>query len=99
MVASFHWMIRIGYRTRLFDITFNLQKPVTIEEIARIAGLNECYVREWLGCMEVGGIIQHNSLSGKYLLPRKHAAVLTRATGIDNLAVFFQYISLMGIME
>jgi hypothetical protein len=30
---------------------------------------------------------------------RKHAAVLTRAAGIDNLAVFLQYISLMGIVE
>ena len=36
-------------------IMSNLQKPATIEEIARVAGLNERYVREWLDGMELGG--------------------------------------------
>jgi SAM-dependent methyltransferase len=77
----------------------NLHKPATVEEIASSAGLNERYVREWLGGMVVGRIIQYNPLSDKYLLTQEHAAVLTRTAGINNLAVFFQYISLMGIVE
>jgi hypothetical protein len=48
-------MISIGHKTHLFDIMSNLQKPATIEEIARAAGLNERYVREWLDGMVVGG--------------------------------------------
>jgi hypothetical protein len=32
-------MISIGHKTHLFDITSNLQKHATIEEIARAAGL------------------------------------------------------------
>jgi SAM-dependent methyltransferase len=92
-------MISIGHKTHLFDIMSNIQKPATVEEIARAAGLNERYVGEWLGGMVVGRIIQYNPSSDEYLLPQKHAAILTRAVGINNLAVYFQYVSLMGIVE
>jgi SAM-dependent methyltransferase len=35
----------------------------------------------------------------KYYLPKEHSAFLTRKSGIDNLAVFTQYVSLMGNVE
>ena len=92
-------MMSIGHKTHLFDIMSNPHKPATVEEIASSAGLNERYVREWLGGMVVGGIIKYDPLTDKYLLPQEHAPVLTRTAGINNLAVFFQYISLMGIVE
>jgi hypothetical protein len=43
-------MISIGHRTGLFDVMRTLP-PSTSEEIAREAGLNERYVREWLGAI------------------------------------------------
>ncbi|HXX99040.1 MAG TPA: hypothetical protein VEL11_18265 [Candidatus Bathyarchaeia archaeon] len=49
--------------------------------------------------MIVGQIIEYDPLSDKYLLPQEHAALLIGTAGINNLAVFFQYISLMGIVE
>lgn len=91
-------MIRIGHKTHL-DIISNLQQPATVEEISRTASPNERYVREWLGAMVVGRIIQYDPLNGTYFLPQEHAVVLIRRAGIDNLAVFFRYISLMGIVE
>ena len=32
-------------------------------------------------------------------MPSEHAAFTTRAAGIDNIALFSQYISLMGLVE
>ena len=49
-------MISIGHRTGLFD-TLSAMPPATSEAIADRAGLNERYVREWLGAMTVGGIV------------------------------------------
>ena len=47
-------MISVGHRTGLFD-TLRTLPPATSEEIAARAGLNERYVREWLGAMVTGG--------------------------------------------
>jgi hypothetical protein len=40
----------IGHRTGLFDAMRD-QPPQTSDEIAARAGINERYVREWLGVM------------------------------------------------
>jgi hypothetical protein len=91
-------MISIGHKTGLFDIISGLQ-PSTSDEIAFAANLNERYIREWLGAMVTGDIIKFDPSTRKYFLPREHAVFLTRAAGIDNLAVLAQYISLMGNVE
>jgi 2-polyprenyl-3-methyl-5-hydroxy-6-metoxy-1,4-benzoquinol methylase len=91
-------MISIGYKTGLFDIISEL-KPSTSHEISQAAKLNERYIREWLGAMVTGKIIEYNPLTEKYLLPKEHSAFLTRKSGIDNLAVLTQYVSLMGDVE
>ncbi len=46
--GAFCLMASIGHRTGLFD-AMRGQPPMTSEEIASRAGLNERYVREWLG--------------------------------------------------
>lgn len=92
-------MISVGHKTGLFDVMSRLEKPSTSEEIAKEANLNERYVREWLGGMVVGGIVEYDPDGKKYLLPPEHSAFTTRAAGIDNLALFSQYISLMGLVE
>ena len=90
-------MTSVGHRTGLFD-TMSELPPSTADAIAQKAGLNERYVREWLGAMVTGGVVDVDPSTGKFLLPAEHAAVLTRAAA-DNLAVFSQYIAVMGRVE
>jgi ubiquinone/menaquinone biosynthesis C-methylase UbiE len=90
-------MISVGHRTGLFDAMRELP-PATSDEIARHAGLNERYVREWLGAMVTGRVLEVDPQSNRFSLPPEHAAV-TRAAGADNVAVFAQYISLLGAVE
>lgn len=91
-------MISIGYKTGLFDIIAEL-KPSTSQEISQAAKFNERYIREWLGAMVTGKIIEYDPLTEKYSLPKEHSAFLTRKSGIDNLAILAQYVSLMGNVE
>jgi 2-polyprenyl-3-methyl-5-hydroxy-6-metoxy-1,4-benzoquinol methylase len=91
-------MISIGHRTGLFD-TMRESTPGSSEEIAERAGLNERYVREWLGAMVTGGIVEFDPATGHYSLPAEHAAFLTRAASADNMAVFGQYVAVLGMVE
>src|SRR5215510_4254936 len=91
-------MIAVGHRVGLFDAMRRLT-PSTSDEIARHSGLNERYVREWLGAMVTGRVIDLDPESNRYFLPPEHAAFLTRESGADNIAVFTQYISLLGSVE
>ena len=63
------------------------------------AGLNERYVREWLGAMLTAGVVEHEPGSGTYTLPPEHAARLTRAASPANLALQAQYIPFLGTVE
>jgi 2-polyprenyl-3-methyl-5-hydroxy-6-metoxy-1,4-benzoquinol methylase len=83
-------MISIGHRTELFDTMAELP-PATSQHIADAAGLNERYVREWL--------VNYDPLTQTYTLPAEHAAFLTRAVASDNIAVFAQYIPILGTVE
>lgn len=91
-------MLSLGHRTGLFDRLATLP-PSTSEQIAAAAGLNERYVREWLGAMVTGRIVEYDPVSRTYWLPREHAASLTRAAGPDNLAEPAQLVSLLGNVE
>ncbi len=91
-------MVAVGHRVGLFDAMRDLP-AATSDEIARRARLNERYVREWLGAMVTGRVVDVDPETKRYLLPPEHAAFLTRAAGADNLAVFTQYISLLGSVE
>jgi len=91
-------MVSIGHRVGLFDAMRELP-AATSDEIARRAGLNERYVREWLGAMVTGRVVDIDPESNRYALPPEHAAFLTRGAGADNIAVFTQYISLLGSVE
>lgn len=91
-------MVSIGHRTGLFDV-MSQSPPATSEEIAARAGLNERYVREWLGATVTGGVVDVDPATNCYSLPAEHAAFLTRAAAADNMAVFGQYIAVMGSVE
>jgi 2-polyprenyl-3-methyl-5-hydroxy-6-metoxy-1,4-benzoquinol methylase len=91
-------MASIGHRTGLFDAMSGLP-PSTSAEIAKKAGLNERYVREWLGAMVTAGVVEVDPTSTRYVLPAEHAACLTRAAAADNMAVLTQHIAVMGDVE
>src|SRR5262245_17056632 len=95
--AALCLMISIGHRTGLFDVMS--KENGTSEEIARSAELTERYVREWLGAMVTGGVIEFDTETKKFRLPAEHAAFVTRPVEADNLAVFAQYIPLLGNVE
>jgi len=91
-------MTSIGHRAGLFDAMRD-QPPLTSGGIASRAGLNERYVREWLGAMVTAGVIETDPSSLWFRLPPEHAAYLTRAAAADNMAVFAQYIAMLGSVE
>ena len=91
-------MVSIGHRTGLFD-SLRGQAPADCAAIAAAAGLNERYVREWLGAMVTGGVVEFDPAAQRYWLPDEHAASLTRAAAADNMAVFAQYIGVLGSVE
>jgi 2-polyprenyl-3-methyl-5-hydroxy-6-metoxy-1,4-benzoquinol methylase len=91
-------MTSIGHRAGLFD-AMRGQPPMTSTDLAARAGLNERYVREWLGAMVTSGVVEVDAEGPTYRLPDEHAAYLTRAAAADNMALFAQYIPLLGSVE
>lgn len=91
-------MTSIGHRTGLFDVMSKMD-PATSYQIAKTANLNERYVREWLNAMTSGEFLIYNPQNATYFLPAEHAAFLTKESSPDNIAVFAQYIPLMGEVE
>ncbi len=91
-------MASIGHRTGLFDVLDGMA-PATSAGIAEASGLNERYVREWLGSMVTSGVIEIDPVAKTYVLPAEHASMLTRAATPNNIAVFAQYIPLLGSVE
>ena len=91
-------MLSIGHRTGLLDTMATLA-PATSQQIAAAAGLNERYVREWLGAMVTGHIVEYYSDTQTYCLPAEHAAWLTRNASPNNMAATMQFIPLIGGVE
>jgi 2-polyprenyl-3-methyl-5-hydroxy-6-metoxy-1,4-benzoquinol methylase len=91
-------MLSIGHQTGLFD-TMALMEPATSAEIAEAAKLNERYVREWLGAMVTGKIVDYDPEKQTYVLPPEHAALLTRAAGPMNVADDAQLVALLADVE
>jgi ubiquinone/menaquinone biosynthesis C-methylase UbiE len=91
-------MISIGHQVGLFD-TLGRLPPATSQEIADAAGLDERYVREWLGAMTTGRIVTYAADTRRYTLPAEHAASLVRDAGPENLSHVMQFISLLAGVE
>lgn len=91
-------MLSVGHRTGLLDAMAGMGSATSVE-IAKKAGLQERYVREWLGAMTVSKVINNDATTGTYALPLEHAALITRDAPSGNLAVFAQYIPLLGTVE
>lgn len=91
-------MMSIGHRARLFDRLASLP-PSTSDEVAEETGLQERYVREWLGAVVTGGLVDYDATTQRYSLPPEHAACLTRAAGADNISNTAQFIAVLGGVE
>ncbi|MGH3361700.1 MAG: class I SAM-dependent methyltransferase [Nocardioides sp.] len=84
----------IGYETGLFETLASLP-PATSVQIADAAGLDERYVREWLGGLVTAGFVVYEPSAGTYHLDPGHAPFVT-GDGPDNLANSMRYVALMG---
>src|SRR5215210_5698729 len=91
-------MIAMGNRVGLFDAMAPLG-PATSAEVASAAGLRERYVREWLGAMTTGGVVEYDPGTGTYRLPPEHAASLTTAAGPRNLSGMAKSLTSFGQVE
>lgn len=96
--ASVAQMIVIGHQVGLFDTLSGLA-PSTSEQIAQASSLNERYVREWLGAMVTGRIVDYEPADKTYRLPPEHAAAITRAAGPRNLAMMMQMIPMVARVQ
>ena len=96
--ACLSLMSSLGHRSGLFNAMAD-GSPRTSSLLAKEAGLNERYVREWLGAMVTSEIVEYDAATKQYRLPPEHAAFTTTAAGPDNLAFFTQYIPLLGNVE
>jgi ubiquinone/menaquinone biosynthesis C-methylase UbiE len=91
-------MISVGHRTGLFDVMASM-RPAASAEIAEEAGLDERYVREWLGAMVTSGIVEYDPARSQYALPREHAASLAREARPNNMAATCQWIPVLASVE
>jgi 2-polyprenyl-3-methyl-5-hydroxy-6-metoxy-1,4-benzoquinol methylase len=96
--ASLAILLSIGHQTGLLDTMAGLLHA-TSTQIADATGLNERYVREWLGGMTTGHVVEYDADTGTYALPAHRAGALTRAAGPNNLAVVAQFLPLLGEVE
>jgi SAM-dependent methyltransferase len=90
-------MTSVGHQVGLFDTLAGLP-PATSQQVADAAGLQERYVREWLGAMTTSAVVEYEPSTRTYL-PPEHAACLTRAAGADSVAPTTQIIPLLATVE
>ena len=91
-------MISIGHRTGLFE-AMKRAGPATSAELAREAGLDERYVREWLGAMASGRLVALDRGTRRYRLPLPHGAFLGRDASQGNMAAMFLFVAVLGGVE
>jgi 2-polyprenyl-3-methyl-5-hydroxy-6-metoxy-1,4-benzoquinol methylase len=91
-------MLSIGHRAKLFDLMSTLP-PSSIKEIAEKSKLNERYVKEWLGAMVTGKIIDYDSEDNTFTLAKEKAQYLTREDSIYNFAASMQWIPVLAQVE
>lgn len=68
-------MTYLGSRLEIFESMAG-QGPITAAQLAERSGVNERYLREWLGAMVAAGYVELDENTGDYHLPGEHAMVL-----------------------
>ena len=96
--AALILLTSLGQRTALFDTMAELP-PSTSAHIADQAGLQERYLRQWLGGIVAGGVVEYDPGERTYRLPADHAAALTRASGPHNMGAIAAYVPVLASVE
>jgi 2-polyprenyl-3-methyl-5-hydroxy-6-metoxy-1,4-benzoquinol methylase len=96
--GSLALMLSIGHRTKLFDIMSSMS-PATFEEIAEKSRLNSRYVKEWLGAMVTGKIINYDPIKKSFHLSKEKAQYLTRKDSVYNFSASMQWIPILAQVE
>jgi 2-polyprenyl-3-methyl-5-hydroxy-6-metoxy-1,4-benzoquinol methylase len=73
-------MAALGDRLGLFK-ALAASGQTTASDLAGRAGVDERYLREWLGGMAAAGYIAHDPSSGRFSLPVEHQPVLAQEAG------------------
>jgi SAM-dependent methyltransferase len=84
----------IGHDTGLFDTLATLP-PASSGQVAAAAGLDERYVREWLGGVVCAEIVEYDPAARTYALCPEVRPFVT-GPGADNLARTMRLVTLMG---
>ncbi len=96
--SALNLALAIGYRTGLLDVMDAIDTPAPASTIAEKSGMDERYVKEWLGVMVCGEVvdisIEDNGVD-LFFLPREHGDLITRRAGNANLGVYTQEIPLL----
>lgn len=90
-------MLSVGHRTKLFDSMFDCTS-MTSQQLAEKSNLNERYVREWLGAMVTGKIVDYDPTSKTYSLSEDKAELLSNR-GSYNFASSMQWIPALAFVE
>lgn len=86
-------MIDLADRTGMLDGL--VDGPGTSQQVAERTGLQERYVRECLGALVTGGLVEYDASSERYRLPPEHALCLTGDTSM-NLAPLSRFPTLLA---
>jgi methylase of polypeptide subunit release factors len=97
--GSLSLMLSIGHKTKIFDVMAELPSSSTVQEIASKSNLNERYVKEWLGAMVTGKIVDYDSSTNKFSLPKEKAQYLTREKSLYNFAASMQWIPVSQVED
>ncbi|OXM65624.1 class I SAM-dependent methyltransferase [Amycolatopsis vastitatis] len=87
-------LIGVGHRTGLFAAA--AEGPATSAGLAERAGLQERYVREWLGAMVTGGIFTYDGR--EYTFPPGHAKFLLGETASNLMPSLLTLSAFTGIL-
>jgi ubiquinone/menaquinone biosynthesis C-methylase UbiE len=96
-LGALNLALGMGYKLGLFEALAEFMAPASSEAIAEKAGVSPRYLREWLGVVACGQVVEvsRDAQGGEaYLLPPEHAACLLRGSGL-NLGVYTQEIPLL----
>jgi 2-polyprenyl-3-methyl-5-hydroxy-6-metoxy-1,4-benzoquinol methylase len=81
----------IGDRLGIFK-SLAAAGAVTSAEFAQSTGLNERYLREWLGAMTAAKYITYDPASGRYSMPPEHAMILANEDSPFYMGGFMQMV-------
>lgn len=79
--------VAYGDTLGLWETLAKFDEPKTVGEISAAANLKERYVKEWMGLMVVGDIIDADSTGSRFFLPVHRRKYLTAEGDLQNCSI------------